>query len=91
MNTFALYFKVNFRGKNFHERGVNHENHENIVPRKFGAIYTVYCINSVAEVYSQCSRFTSRAIDMSIEACIILFQSRYNSEPRDERKLDLHV
>ena len=30
-----LYFRVNFRGKTFRERGVNHEN---IVPRKFGAI-----------------------------------------------------
>ena len=28
-------FSVNFRGEKFRERGVNHEN---IVPRKFGAI-----------------------------------------------------
>ena len=37
-NATPLYFRVNFRGKCFREIGVNHENHENIVPQTFGAI-----------------------------------------------------
>ena len=35
----AHHFKIlNFRGENFRDRKSNHEIHENIVPRKFGAI-----------------------------------------------------
>ena len=30
--------ELNFRDKKIRERGVNHEIHENIMPRKFGAI-----------------------------------------------------
>ena len=30
---------IKFRDKKIRERGVNHEIHENIMPRKFGAIW----------------------------------------------------
>ena len=43
-NATPLYFRVNFRGIFFRERGVNPENHENIVPRTFGAIPYVVTI-----------------------------------------------
>ena len=37
-----LYVTYNVREQKICERGVNHENHENIMPRKFGAIlYTL--------------------------------------------------
>ena len=35
---FEITMKCNVREQKIHERGVNHENHENIMPRKFGAI-----------------------------------------------------
>ena len=35
--------KLNFRKIHFHEWGVNHEIHENIMPRKFGAIRCRAC------------------------------------------------
>ena len=35
---FEITMKRNVREQKIRERGVNHENHENIMPRKFGAI-----------------------------------------------------
>ena len=35
---FELTMKRNVREQKIRERGVNHENHENIMPRKFGTI-----------------------------------------------------
>ena len=44
---FEITMKRNVREQKIRERGVNHENHENIMPRKFGAIR--YVLHSVTE------------------------------------------
>ena len=45
---FEITMKRNVREQKIRERGVNHENHENIMPRKFGAIrYSIVLSNGL--------------------------------------------
>ena len=45
---FEITMKRNVREQKIRERGVNHENHENIMPRKFGAIrYSIFSANYI--------------------------------------------
>ena len=47
---FEITMKRNVREQKIREQGVNHENHENIMPRKFGAIrYLSDCIRNNLE------------------------------------------
>ena len=53
---------IKFREKYFRERGNNHEIHENIIPRKFGAIRYMYniLVHGKYGLYNTCFLFCTQ-------------------------------
>ena len=72
--------KRNVREQKIRERGVNHENHENIMPRKFGAIR--YLVTLKGRTHSTYVTFTSHYND-AVTYCCHGYQSAGETLSRD--------